>query len=265
MIIVDEMRLLADAAENVSAPTEPFRFYGDPLFDDDEENRRVLQWIVTEFFQNSPSHRLFFEIGLQGGLVFDERKQGLWAGPIPPDWTRVIESDLRSATSLVLSLYKQLESEDALWGDLPVYFNHLRQLLGLRKKFSVSRVAKIDVSELLAAWDACLQASDLVLHAVFHRHAPVARTTIDWAWLKQGVTEMRQRGEYDGGVILLPNGQVVTGRVLPKGFNLNLLMDAPDQVPFLDRSHGFGLMRIVTWAELESGAVFKGKDCREID
>ena len=258
MTAIDEMRLLADAAQNVSAPDEPLRFYGDPLFDDDEENRRILHWIVTEFFQSSVTHHLFFDIGLQGSLIFDEQKQGLWAEPSPPEWLQAIEANLRNATSLVLSLYKQVETEGGLWGELPVYFDRLRRMLGLRKRFAVAKVAEIEVSILLAAWDTCLEASDLVLETAFHRHAPLASSAIDWAWLQQGVAEMRQRGVYDAGVILLPSGQIVTGKVLPKGFDMNLVMNAPnEQVPFMDRSHGFGVMRIVKWSELISGAAFR--------
>jgi hypothetical protein len=91
----------------------------------------------------------------------------------------------------------------------------------------------------------------------FHKHAPVVPTNIDWPWLKQGVSEMRGRGEVDAGVILLANGQIVTGRVLPKEVTFSLQIDNPSQqVPFLDRSNGIGLMRIVTWTDLESGTAF---------
>ena len=39
----------------------------------------------------------------------------------------------------------------------------------------------------------------------------------------------------------------------PKGFDINLVMNAPnEQVPFMDRSHGFGVMRIVKWCEEDS-------------
>ena len=35
-------------------------------------------------------------------------------------------------------------------------------------------------------------------------------------------------------------------------------MDSPgEQVPFLDRSHGLGYMRVVTWEDLMSGKVFE--------
>ena len=260
MTAIDEMMMLANAAENVNSPSEPFRFYGDPLFDDEADNQRVTSWIVGEFFQKSALHLLFFQIGLQGSLAFDEKKQGLWADPIPPEWLKPIEAELRSAITVVLSLYKKLESESGLWGELPSHFDWLRRTLGLRKRFSLAKVTEIEAPTLFAAWDACLEASELVLETVFHRHSPLASSVIDWAWLQQGVTEMRARGEYDAGVILLPNGQIVTGRVLPKGFDLKLAMKAPDlQVPFLDRSHGFGVMRIVKWSELISGEALKAK------
>lgn len=258
MTAIEEVRLLADAAQNVAPPEEPLHFYDDPLVDDDEDNARAMSWILTDFFQKSPIHSLFFGIGLQGCLLFDERKQGLWGEPTPPEWLDGIERDLRSATGLVLSRYKQLEAEGGLWGELPAQFNLLRQMLNLRKRFAMARVGEIEPAVLLAAWDVCLEASDHVIETVSHQHAPVAASTIDWGWLQQGVAEMRARGEYDAGVMLLPNGQIVTGRVIPTGCNIPLKIDSPnEQVPFVDRSFGFGFMRIVTWAELISGEAFE--------
>ncbi|PBB64600.1 hypothetical protein CK228_32475 [Mesorhizobium sp. WSM4312] len=258
MTAIDEMRLLADAAENVSPPDEPFRFYDDPLHDDDDDNERLLRWLVKEFFGGSSNHHLFFDIGLNGCLVFDERKQGLSGEPIPPDWVEKIADHLREATARVLYVYRQIEREGGLWGALPGRYDLLRRMLGLRKNYAMNKVADISAPTLLSAWDVCLEASDLVLDTAYHRHADIALTAVDWVWLQQGIAEMRERGEADAGVILLPNGQLVTGRVLPIGVNLNLKIDSPEeQVPFLDRSHGFGLMRIVTWADLKSGEAFK--------
>ena len=257
MTALDEMRLLADAAQNVSPPDSPFKFYEDPLVDDEDESSRALAWILSEFFQDSPSHRLFFSIGMNGCLIFDERKQGLGGEPIPEGWIRAIENDLRCAIGLVLSLYKQLEAEGGLWGDQPIHFRQLRSMLGLRKKFALARLADIQATQLLDAWNCCLEASESVLETVFHRHAPISFSTVDWPWLQQGIAEMRQRGEHDAGVILLPSGHLVTGRVLPSGAKVNLLMDPDEEVPFLDRSHGFGLMRIVNWSELISGEAFR--------
>jgi hypothetical protein len=199
MTAIDEMRLLADAAQNVPPPDEPLRFFDDPLVDDDEENERILRWIITKFFQGSSTHYLFFDIGLQGSLVLDEQKLGLWAQPSPPEWLQAIESNLRDATRLVLLRYRQLETEGGLWGELPAHFDCLRRMLGLRKNFAMTKVSQVEGSILLAAWDACLEASDLVLETAFHRHAPIANATVDWGWLQQGVAEMRERGEHDAG------------------------------------------------------------------
>jgi hypothetical protein len=53
----------------------------------------------------------------------------------------------------------------------------------------------------------------------------------------------------------------VTGWVLPIGVPLTIQIDDPSrQVPFFDRSNGIGFMRIVTWAELESGTAFRAFD-----
>lgn len=257
MAAVDEVRLLADAAENVEPPTEPFRFHADPLADDETDHNRFMTWLVQEFLQRSPAHALFLQIGMNGALVFDEAVDDLMAPASPPERQDRIADDLRTATGLVLQTFRQLQDEGSLWGDLEEHYACLRKALGLRKNFPMKRVRSLPVSTLLSAWPVCLDSSDSVIPTVFHFHAPVAIADVDWAWLRQGVAEMRERGESDAGVILLPNGQIITGPVMPAGAPMPFkLADPDDQVPFLDRSHGIGVLRLTTWSELQAGALF---------
>jgi hypothetical protein len=63
---------------------------------------------------------------------------------------------------------------------------------------------------------------------------------------------MRARGITDAGVMLLPNGQLVTGPVLPEDAKfIQMACDPKEQVYFMDRSHGMGVLSVRTWAELE--------------
>jgi hypothetical protein len=89
---------------------------------------------------------------------------------------------------------------------------------------------------------------------------PMLLTDIDWVWMQQGVREMRAEGKQDAGVMLLPNGSLVTGQVNPYGMKINMHIDDPElQVLFMDRSSGIGVMRVVTWEELKSGAAFRSR------
>ena len=75
---------------------------------------------------------------------------------------------------------------------------------------------------------------------------------MDWEWLRQGVDEMRARGISDAGIMLLPNGQLVTGPVLPEDAKfIQMACDPKEQVYFMDRSHGMGVLIVRTWAEPE--------------
>jgi hypothetical protein len=258
MAVIDEVRLLADGANNVMPPDDPLKFYDDPLADDEKDHQRFSAWLLQEFFRESPTHALFFEVGVRGALVFDESRQGFSGRQLPEEFAAPMEAPIRNATTLVLACYRQMEDERALGKNHETLYRQLRRALGVPKNFSVVRLSNVPLSTLVSAWPLCLDASDRVLNTVFHEHAPVAPANIDWPWLKQGVTEMRARGEIDAGVILLPNGQIVTGRVLPTEVVSSIKIDDPSQqVPFLDRSHGIGLMRVVTWAELESGTAFR--------
>jgi hypothetical protein len=258
MAVVDEIRLLADAANNVTPPDAPLKFYGDPLADDEEDRQRFEAWVLQQFFQESPAHGLFFELGARGAFVFDESKQGLWGEQLPEEFYRAIEAPIRDAITLVLSRYRQMQHERALVKDRKVLYRQLRLALDLPKNFSGAQLSGLPFSVLLSAWPLCLIASDSVLDTVFHKHAPVTPANVDWPWLKQGVAEMRAQGKVDAGVILLPNGQIVTGRVVPIGVKLSMKIDDPNQqVLFLDRSNGIGFLRVVTWVDLEEGSAFQ--------
>jgi hypothetical protein len=113
------------------------------------------------------------------------------------------------------------------------------------------------MATLLHSWGHAVNAADSVIPAVFHRHSPLSQFTVDWAWLRQGVTEMREKGILDAGIILLPNGTLVSGRTMPDFATPLMKASDPDrQVLFLDQSNGFGSLRVVAWEDLENGTAF---------
>lgn len=257
MSAMDEVRMLANAAENVTSPENPLKFYDDPTLGEDSDLSELMGWLHLEFFQNSMLHIHFFNLGFEGCLAFDRQRNGLFDDPLSDEWIARISDKLLAATQLVMSSFRQLYTENGLWGELVYQYDLLLRILKLRKNFSVSRLNDLNAREIIASWDFILEASNHVLEPVFHKHAPVAPATIDWAWLKQGVDEMRQRGVKNPGITLFPNGQIVSVELSPMGIAFEMKIDSPEQeVVFMDQSNGIGEMRVVTWQDLEDGKVF---------
>lgn len=257
MTAVDEIRLLADAAKNVAAPDKGFKFYADPLHDDDDEHGRFVRWLLKEFFQDSMEHLPFFLVGYEGSYLFEQRDHGEWLSDVPASLLEQLQPNLRNAFLVVYSHYKQLDDEDGFWGDLEYQFGALKKAFEISDDFELHNVELIANKTLVDAWNVLIEASNHLVHPVFHEHAPVAIANCDWSWLKQGVTEMRERGELNPGVILLPNGHFVTGRTTPDMPAFEMKVEDPsEQVLFMDQSHGFGVLRVVRWSDLESGAAY---------
>jgi hypothetical protein len=257
MTAVDEVRLLADAAKNVNAPDKGFKFYSDPLHDDEDEHGRFIRWLLGDFFQDSMAHLPFFLVGYEGSYLFEQRDHGEWLSDVPESLLEQLQPNLHNAFMVVYSHYKQLEDEGGFWGDLEHQYEAIKNACQIPDGFQTSDVKSIPASTLVDAWDVLVEASNHLVYPVWHEHAPVAVGNCDWSWLKQGVAEMRGRGEPNPGVILLPNGYFVTGCTTPDMPGLVMQVDDPEeQVLFMDNSNGFGLLRVVSWSDLESGAAY---------
>lgn len=253
MAAIDEVRLLANAAKNVDAPEEPLKFYEDPLFDDDKSNEQFLKWLVQQFFQNETFHVRALEIGINGAFVFNNEREGIFRAKLGAKFIDPIADPIRRMTGQVLEYYLDLKKREEIPDSVQQAFRLLIKMLGLRANFAWKKFDTLPIQKLIGAFHYTLRALDAVIPSVFHEHAPLASVRLDWPWLKQGVSEMRKRGIEDAGVILLPNGQLVTGPVLPSDIRMPLKIANPeDEVPYLDRSNGIGLMRIMTWAELKT-------------
>lgn len=128
----------------------------------------------------------------------------------------------------------------------------------MKDAFQAEDLASLKTRALFQAWPTTLKLMDSLFDSVFHKHAALAVGRVDWEWLKQGVREARARGEPAVGIILNSNGQFGTGPTTPpemKGFEL-ANDDPENKVLFLDRTNGIGVMRVVPWADLESGKAY---------
>ena len=257
MAALDEVRMLANAATNVEAPEGGFTFIEDPLVDDEKEMATFVKWLTKDFFTgNRPVASCFF-VGFFGGLAFDPSRG--FFDPEPSDEMLASAADSLAEQSALTLMYAQsLAKADPLPDQAEEALEAARSALKLSKHFSFDDIAKLSTRELFKAWPTVLSLADAVIDNVFHQHSPLAISELDWDWLKQGVREARARGEAAFGVVLLPNGQFVTGRTTPPEMGeFEMHNDDPDsKVLFLDRSNGIGLLRVVAWADLKSGEAF---------
>ncbi|MCW6037445.1 hypothetical protein K4A83_14355 [Spirulina subsalsa FACHB-351] len=257
MAAIEEVRMLANAASNVERPENGFTFIDDPLADDEEEAARFVNWLTRDFFgRNVTVVRCFF-VGFFSGFAFDPSRGLLDPEPSDEMIAQMAES-IADCSAEILLTAQILEKE----GPLPLLaenaYSEARSALGLKKTFKAVDISRLTTRQLFRAWPKVLYLSDLVVENVFHQHFPLATEGLDWNWFKQGVREAQSRGEVSFGVILLPNGQFVTGRTTPPEMgDFEMHNDDPEnKVLFLDRSNGIGLMRVVSWADLENGQAF---------
>lgn len=257
MAVVEEVRMLANAATNVENPESGFIFVEDPLLDDEVEMVRFIRWLTKHFFTGSPPIVGCFFVGFYGGFAFDPSRSLFDAEPSDQMLEQVAET-LSDCSTTTLMVAQFLAKEGPLPDRAEAAFARARSALGLKKNFEAEDIKGRSTRDLFNSWPITLTVADAVFDNVFHRHAPLATGDIDWDWLKQGVREARARGEVSFGVILLPSGQFVTGHTTPPEMgSFEMQNDDPDnKVLFLDRSHGFGHLRVVKWDDLESGQAF---------
>jgi hypothetical protein len=257
---VDELRLLANAADNVRPPSEAFRFFDDALVDDDDDHFRFVRWVSDEFMQGSLIHSLFLIAGATGAILFEEDVHNVLGDERRAASLAEVEHTLRQLLTLVLHRFRQLGPTIDMPDRVVELHDKVRRALGLHRRYALKRTQEVQAQAIAGAWPLVVSLADSVFEDVFHKHAAVAvPNTIDWKWLQQGVREMRERGETSAGVILLPNGQLVTGPTIPREMSFFPLVieDLDNQVPFLDRSHGLAVMKVVAWEDLRSGVAFE--------
>lgn len=207
----DEVTLITETSKSISRPTS-LKFslnYEDAL-----DYSSHINWLLKSFFNESHEHSLLFFIGLKGNILFDDLSQTfLHEDNLNEIWNSV-EEDVVSIINIVLSLYKQLETEDGLYDNLDEIYRHLKQLLDLDKK-DYSFIDSIDFLSFQNVWSIILQSSDRLIFHAFHAQdrLNISEYDIDWELLKQGIGEMHERGENDAGFILSANGNIGTGRV----------------------------------------------------
>lgn len=259
--LLEEVRMLAGAAENVKAPDKPFVLSSDPNQYSEKNNKAFTQWISKDFLQKSFAHNLFFNIGLTGAFLLD-RPLG---ASLPPDSRKEISDALapmlRTALAMVLGLLATLKSERGLLEEHKRASKFLLKALDIKSLPSEahidSTVKKVSSDILVATLDLIVQSSDMLVDAVFHKHAKTSPTKPDWDWLQQGIKEMYERGDKYPAVHLLANGIVTTGIVEREGINwIKPLKDHEKEVLFCDHSGGFMVAINTTWEDLKAGKHF---------
>lgn len=267
---LNEVEYLSNCALNVNSAHPALTFQDDPAVDDEEEFKRLLSWLMREFFMEEIGHINAFICGLEGAPIFDENGLKLLTEDKCIQQLLVkIEERMRSTTTYVLQELSSQVDEGSLLPDAKLLLEQIRIKLNLPVVDIHINLTDVPVHVLQSAWSLCLAASDFVVRGVAHQQHAANFSSVDWDWLKQGVMEAYQRGETEVGVILNVNGQLGTGNIRLGGFKLPLRKcDPAVEVMFFDETAMFAMVRIVTWNELKtmkSHASFRVKDSQNSD
>lgn len=249
----DEITLIVETATNIEQPS-PMKFSLN--YKDSIDYETQIKWYFEELFSNSSEHHLFFTIGVSGHILFDDLAKRYIHEENIEELRQLIAENLCIAINLVLSRYRLLKSENGFYADLEETYNTLIEILELNdnEEYTTNKIIKLDLG---FEWQFLLECSDKVLDSAFHSHKPInfSEFDIDWEYLKQGIREMRERGENDAGVILSANGNLGTGRVF-QHFGANPSSPPEDnKVYFLNEKSGLGVVQTVSWEELMNGDV----------
>lgn len=259
--LLEEVRMLADAAVNVKGPGKPFVLSNDPNRFSQKNSNSLVAWISKEFLQNSLAHILFFNIGLTGALLFDRALKDSLDDSAQQRISEALKPALQTALTIVLGLLATLKSEGGLLEEHKAASRYLLKILNIKNIPSITKmdsiVEQLSAATLLEALPAAIPLADMLVDSVFHKHAKTAPAKPDWDWLQQGIKEMYQRGEEYPAVHLLANGVLTTGPVERQGITvLRRLNDYDKEVLFCNHSNGFMVAVNTTWDELKAGKHF---------
>jgi len=260
MLAIDEMRLLADSADNVDPPAKPLEFYADPLVDDEEPFDRYVEWTCEKFLGGEVGHVNAFLCGLEGAALFDsDALDSLMDPDLRNGMLARIDTRIRSTTSLVLEHLYSLQDEGSLLPEARRALKRLASSLRLKGRADIPKIDKMETEELLLNWRSCLDASDWIVFAVLHRKPALPIINVDWEWLRQGVIEAFKRGDTNVGVILSANGMLGTGPISAGGMRIPMsITDPAVEVMFANESSVMSAIVKLTWAELMAMTVFPG-------
>lgn len=259
--LVEEVRLLADAATNVEAPDKPLALNGDPASEDASYVKPLIEWFARDFIQGGVFHSMFFEIGLNSALVFDHAVGDMFSDEDLKNEGARLEPLLLKIYKLVLGGLAYSEKDGGLldaWKEAKrILFRLLRFPVNLSSAKAIQRISEKSAEELISAWPRLLELADSHIPPVFHIHGELAPSDIDWDWLKQGIREMRKRGVEFPAVHLQANGTIATGPVGQQGMSaIGDVSDTEEGVLFCDHSSTILVVKKTTWATLRAGEHF---------
>lgn len=249
--VLDEVQLLVASAQNVDAPKVPLRVTAKPEPFDEVDFENFINWLREQFLQSDPVHTHLFNTGMAAATLFGDVPRLLGDVQIDDELAQM----LRDALGRLVEQCEQGLDESALTPDVQENYAGFLEAIAVSDGKDVSALDSVEPELLASAWDRLLELSDAVFDTVFHRHADMAPSRVDWAWLRQGVEEARARGDNEIGIVVSASGIVGTGRVFPNEIPrgaIPIQLDPATQVCFLDLSNGFGVMTVRAWAELEN-------------
>jgi hypothetical protein len=260
--LLEEVHQIADAAENVGRPEKPFELHADPDFDDEENSQRFMKWIADEFLLFEPVYVAAFKVGLNGAPLFDEAFAGHIGGVAENEFAEFIRADVSSLSDAILFLARNAWIDETIdRRSIPVarrLFEDLRLNIETATNEDIHEAGLgLNNSKLADFVPLLFILGDLIVLQVFHELGPVAPKRVDWEWLRQGIREMRERGEKYPAVQILASGELSTGPLgTPALEAMAPIKDTENEVLFSDSSSGICVIVNTTWDELKAGKHF---------
>jgi hypothetical protein len=260
--LLEEVRLISDAARNVGNPKKPFELHSDPDFDNEENSQHLIAWIAEEFLCSEPLVIGAFQIGLNGAPLFDQALAASIGDGPGNEFLSFIREDASKLGDAIVNSAKDAWLEGTIERGSERVARRLLENLGLTFETAAGEdftnaVLKLDRPGLCDFLLKVLVLGDLVVPRVFHELVPVKPKRVDWEWLRQGIREMRERGEQYPAVQILASGELSTGPLhMPALQAMTPIKDPEEEVLFSDSSSGVCVVIHTTWAELMRGEHF---------
>lgn len=259
--LIEEVMTLTNAATNIAPPSDPIEIRLNTSAEVQKAWMRTLEWLGSDFLGGYPLHKDFLWIGVNSCLLFDQSISTMLSADDKDALAELIEPDLRGAIrTLALLIRSGIQSNQISNEHFDARFGagwECGLSLTSSDEETYSWVEGLRYDDLPDIFIRCLPISDIVFPDVLHKHAPIANINVDWMWVKQGIKEMRQRGEQYPAVHLLASGDITTGPAdYPQVAVMSPVENVDEEVMFCDHSNGMLLVVRTSWDDLMAGRTF---------
>ena len=257
---IKEIRLRWMSTPAVPAKPPTVRFAcenGSPTFDDVQE---LIAWICDEFLEGFNIHRMCFQLGLQAVYILDP----YFAIGAGEDAQRSIIEEIVDFGHTVISQAVNAANDDDIADDIR---SHLRGILestfpetlnaGELSSVNAEEISKEHLVDALSG--SLFELLDAMYLPVVHAIADMAPMSVDWQWLRDQVSEMRNLGVEHPGVVVAADGAFGVGD-LGDGAKIFKYDPIDEVLVYYEIASSTPWITRRRWKELEAGDFFAQGD-----